>query len=81
MLDSAKKGEAINWPDFCTLGPITPVCDEAQSHHIVLEPTMWFLRSSQINIGLGSVGQMLTPSVFSSHSLSRCSNLMRLTTS
>lgn len=52
-----------------------------QSHHVMPQSTMWLLTSAQINIGLGSVGQTLTPAVFSSHSLGRCSNLMRLTTS
>lgn len=82
-LDSARteKQLVVSCPIFCTLGQITLYCDEAQLHHVMLEPTMWLLTSAQINIGLGSVGQMLTPSVFSSHRHSRCSNLMRLTTS
>lgn len=82
-LDSVRREKqlAVSCPGFCTSGTITSACDEAQSHHIMPESTMWLLTSAQINIGLGSVGQTLTPAVFSSHSLGRCSSSMRLTTS
>lgn len=69
------------------LAPVSAPQDQSlqpmmkQSPHVMPESAMWLLSSAQINTGLGSVGQTLPPAVFSSHSLGRCSNSMRLTTS